>query len=225
MSHPTLSLPDLGSSRKRPLRMKSLWGFGHDSPTQADPLVLLGSAENPWPRAAGAAPWWPEKAPSTLPKGLNHRQSSPHPQGLCPTCPTGVPGSGPAGQGPATYGKEGHKQGTRGRWRTKATWVFIPHLALGLPTSHPGGPAPGDQGTLPPLRGTTPSLGLSPWLPWVPLPLPWGCPRPTCPAHDQGPGLRQGHPAQPVARTQLERQLLSHWPDLAVGLLRGEEGL
>ena len=55
--------------------MKSLWGFGHDSLAQADPLVLLASAENPWPRAAGAAPWWPEKEPSMLPKGLNRRQS------------------------------------------------------------------------------------------------------------------------------------------------------
>lgn len=74
------------------------------------------------------------------PKGLNHLPVLPHtlhPQDLNPTCPTGVSGSPPPGPGARLiYGKEGCKQRTRGRRRTKATsLLFAPHWAQSLFTS------------------------------------------------------------------------------------------
>ena len=93
-----------------------------------------------------------------------------------------------------------------------------PHIASrGAGTRGPGDP--------PPTEGYHTEPRAVPVAPMDPPSPPLGLPPAHLSPHDQGPGLGQGRPAQPVARTQLERQLLSHWPELAVGLLRREEGL
>lgn len=77
---------------------------------------------------------------SLHPKGLNHLPVLPptlHPQDLSPTCPTGVSGSPPPGpSAQLIYGKEGCKQRTRGRRRTKAaSLLFAPPRVQSLFTS------------------------------------------------------------------------------------------
>lgn len=72
------------------------------------------------------------------------------PPRLCPTCPAGASGWEPRGtSAQLPYGKEGCKQRTRGRWRTKAAALGT-SLNPRLLTSHPRGwhqaPAPAPTG-------------------------------------------------------------------------------
>lgn len=84
--------------------------------------------------------WLPWGRNNVHPKGLNHLPVLPpslYPQELSPTCPTGVSGSLPLGpSSQLIYGKEGCKQRTRGRRRTKAeSLLFAPHWVQSLFTS------------------------------------------------------------------------------------------
>lgn len=84
--------------------------------------------------------WLPWGRSSSYPKGLSHLPvllPTLHPQDLSPACPTGVSGSLPPGpSAQLIYGKEGCKQRTRGRRRTKAaSLLFAPHWVQSLFTS------------------------------------------------------------------------------------------
>lgn len=159
------------------------------------------------------------------PKGPNHLPVLPllpaHGlQQLGPTCPTGVSGLGPARpSAQLNYGKEGCKQRTGGRSRTKGLQGFVCSSSSSkLPTSHCRGAGIQGLGTYPP-RGSRvrscphcPSKAPPFQLPTDP-PAPWYWPQ----AQPNLLSLQQG--------LEGTAQAPGYWPASATGLLRDERAL
>lgn len=179
-----LSLPrPQPPSRKCPLRESlaaCLWGLD----VAFSPAWAVSPQGYLVPEQASA---WHQCCPGRSRPAPQDRVTCSPPPSLCTTCPAGVSGPEPAeASAQLPYGKDGCKQRTRGRWRTKERAFVGASLNPRLLASHPPGAGTGDQDVPPEVWHTVPGAAHLP----TPPRFSRGCPGPpgSLPAMASTPG-------------------------------------